>query len=346
MGFKRSCWKFSSLFTNNFVNCQVKALSNQKINKRYYSNNTILSNSKIQELNINPWFITGFTDAEGCFSCTIRKNPKAIDRYWVEVRFSIGLHNKDLELLKLIKNYFNGVGNIVIDEKRNRAEFRVSSLTDIMTIILPHFNKYPLITQKLADFLLFKNIVEIKNKNKSLTDSNFIEILGLKSALNWGLNSPELEKIIKASNLKIKRPLVENKKIPDNQWLAGFVSGDGSFSIELNKDVAYKVGYNVKLVFQIAQHIKDEQLLNNIALYFECGRYSFKNSVGYFYVTKFSDNLNKIMPFFMQYQIRGIKLLDFRDWCKAIKIIETKNHLTQEGINEIIKIKAGMNRGR
>lgn len=33
--------------------------------------------------------------------------------------------------------------------------FRVRSLTEIVNVILPHFDKYPLITQKLADYLLF-----------------------------------------------------------------------------------------------------------------------------------------------------------------------------------------------
>jgi hypothetical protein len=38
--------------------------------------------------------------------------------------------------------------------------------------------------------------------------------------------------------------------------------------------------------------------------------------------------------------------LDFIDWCKAAEIIKAKAHLNEEGLDQIIKIKAGMNRGR
>jgi len=40
---------------------------------RYY---VTLSNNKhkIDDLQIDPWFITGFSDGEGCFSCSILKS--------------------------------------------------------------------------------------------------------------------------------------------------------------------------------------------------------------------------------------------------------------------------------
>ena len=62
--------------------------------------------------------------------------------------------------------------------------------------------------------------------------------------------------------------------------------------------------------------------------------------------TKFSDINEKIIPFFSKHPIAGIKLLDFVDWCKAAEIIKAKDHLTEDGVNQIIKIKAGMNKGR
>jgi len=35
-------------------------------------------------------------------------------------------------------------------------------LKDITSVILPHFTKYPLVTQKQADFGLFKSVLRIR----------------------------------------------------------------------------------------------------------------------------------------------------------------------------------------
>jgi len=48
-------------------------------------------------------------------------------------------------ILELIKSYFGGIGNI---NKRGEDSFqyRVTSLQDLINVIIPHFDKYPLIT--------------------------------------------------------------------------------------------------------------------------------------------------------------------------------------------------------
>jgi hypothetical protein len=65
-----------------------------------------------------------------------------------------------LPLLNNIKNYL-GVGTICVRGNRPAAIFTVSSLAELTNVIIPHFTKYPLLTQKSADFLLFQKAVEI-----------------------------------------------------------------------------------------------------------------------------------------------------------------------------------------
>jgi hypothetical protein len=50
--------------------------------------------------NLNPFFITGLTDAEGSFVCIIKKSAGHRLKWRVEIIFQIALHKKDLELLK------------------------------------------------------------------------------------------------------------------------------------------------------------------------------------------------------------------------------------------------------
>lgn len=60
---------------------------------------------------------------------------------------------------------FFAVGSIYVHLAKNMASYRVAaSLRDITNVIIPHLDKYPLITQKKADFLLlFKPGVNLLN---------------------------------------------------------------------------------------------------------------------------------------------------------------------------------------
>ena len=65
----------------------------------------------------------------------------------------------------------------------------VQSLRDITNVIIPHFEKYPLITQKRADFLLFKKGVELLNFKAHSEIEGIREILSLKASMNRGVLS-------------------------------------------------------------------------------------------------------------------------------------------------------------
>jgi hypothetical protein len=65
-----------------------------------------------------------------------------------------------------------------------------------------------------------------------------------------------------------------------------------------------------------------------------------------FTVSSLSDLVNKIIPFFEKYPLQGSKRLDFIDFCKIANLMKEKRHLTMEGLEDIRKIKFGMNTGR
>ena len=128
----------------------AKALSHKGEGKKYYSSNSY-SKSTSGRTPLDPYFVSGFSDAEASFIIIISKEPRNVTQWTVKPRFSIGLHKKDREILDLIKSYFGGVGTISAQSK-DSVQYRVASLKDLNAIIIPHFDKYPLITQKKADF--------------------------------------------------------------------------------------------------------------------------------------------------------------------------------------------------
>lgn len=56
-------------------------------------------------------------------------------------------------------------------------------------------------------------------------------------------------------------------------------------------------------------------------------------------VVKFSDVIEKIIPFFDKYPILGVKKKDFDDFKLTANIMKNKEHLTLEGLEKIKKIK-------
>jgi len=214
---------------------QVKILSNQinKIIYRSYSSNSYLPSSYTFAISpLNPYFVTGFSDAEASFIILILKEPRNTSNWTVKTRFSIGLHKKDTEILELIKSYFGGVGTI-LKQNENSVQYRVGSLKDLNEKIIPHFDNYTLITKKKADFIIFKKIINLMNNKEHLTLEGLQKIVAMKGYLNLGL-SDEIK--TNFSNIStIERPLVEDQKIIDPNWLPGFSSG--VFMLDLKNQV-------------------------------------------------------------------------------------------------------------
>ena len=113
--------------------------------------------------------------------------------------------------MKEIQSTLGGVGSI--SGKKDMAYLRVQSLEQIYNVIIPYFDKYPLITQKLADYILFREIVMKMKQREHLNKEGLQEIVNIRASINLGL-SPELKAAF-PKTMPVSRPFVENSKIPD-----------------------------------------------------------------------------------------------------------------------------------
>lgn len=159
-----------------------------------------------------------------------------------------------------------------------------------------------------------------------------MKLIALKASSNWGLNQTLKEAY--PNIVPIARVHPDNK-IPSPEWLLGFVNGEGNFMIRLINSPANKLGYQVGLRFQVTQHSKDKLLMENIINYLGCGYLSVRDDIMDFRVTKFSDIVEKIIPFFNKYPF---KQKDFEDFKLVASIIRDKKHLTEEGLLKEIKL--------
>lgn len=116
---------------------QVRIPSNHPNNLRLSStSSSILSNSPKTGYTLKPYFVTGFTDAEGSFIVRVRKNPKAKAGWSVETKFSMCIHKKDRAVLELIQAFMCGVGSITY-ASGNTLHYRIASLHDLINVVLP-----------------------------------------------------------------------------------------------------------------------------------------------------------------------------------------------------------------
>lgn len=293
---------------------------------------------------LNPYFVTGLSDGESCFHVGFRKKNKYSTDWAVWLVFKIELHRKDQVLLENIRTYFSGVGRMY-NQGTNALSYMVTSIVEF-EVIINHFDKYPLITQKRADYELLKQVFELIKNKEHLTIEGVRKIVNIRASMNWGL--PDSLKVAFPSAIPVPRPEVKSQKIQNRQWLAGFVAGEGCFFIKIGKSLSHKLGVGIRLVFTITQHIRDEKLLRSFIEEFRCGKIISRSNVSTieFEVTKFKEITNIIIPFFSKYPLHGDKVKDFNDFKKVAELMKNKAHLTQEGIEEIKNIKSGMNRGR
>ena len=166
-------------FERNYL---VKIPSNQ-LNNRMFS--TISAQSKI-----NPWFITGFSDAEASFIISMYRDVKSKTGWRVTPNFSIHIHIKDIALLESIRDTL-GVGK-VRKNSSSSVVFRVDNIQELQ-VIVDHFTKYPLIGFKVSDFLLFKQCYDLIKQKQHLTQEGLEKIVALKCNLNKGLTDVLME---------------------------------------------------------------------------------------------------------------------------------------------------------
>ena len=328
-----------NVFINNIINNKKRHVS-----WKFYS-----SQQKPGDYSLHPQWITGFTDAEGSFGLKIFKSEGYKFGWRYQPFFQIKLNHRDLEILRRIQAYFGGAGKISFE--KNSAKYTVTTVNELMLVVIPFFEKYPLLTQKFADFELFRKIILIMFDKGHLTEQGFLNILNLRYNLNRGI-SEEL-KILFPNLIPVERPFVPEREIsPD--WLVGFVDGEGSFNVNMQEEITSSlttpISRKVWLYFQITQHSRDFLLLEKIVKYLGCGTVNNRNTPIFdnsdYKLSNFDMIDSKILPFFQKYPLQSAKLLDFQCFADVANIIKSKPGIswTPEQFDQIKHIKNIMNK--
>ena len=132
---------------------------------------------------LNPWFVTGLTEGEGCFTVSFSFRRKL--KVGIETRpsFSVSLNQRDLELLKQLHAFF-GCGAIRYSRSDRTYKYESRSVADLTGRIVPHFERYPLVGSKSRDFRIFADICRKARASEHLNGDILRAIIEMAYEMN------------------------------------------------------------------------------------------------------------------------------------------------------------------
>lgn len=144
---------------------------------------------------LNPMWVLGFVDGEGCFYVYANDNVKSRNSTYTMVTLSIEVSQSshDVLLLHSFVRFFgrgyvspsrdpNNVQEIQeLDKIRRKSIFKMNTA---IPNIIKFFDEHLLLTDKREDFLKFKEIWELKCANAHKTFEGFQQIKALKDSIN------------------------------------------------------------------------------------------------------------------------------------------------------------------
>ena len=192
------------------------------------------------------WFV-GFCDAEANFQVYPKKRvlkSGIISKYNVGLAFHLSLHNRDIDILKDIKNKLDNIG--VIYEYKNKPDARLAVNDKLGLLYLINiFDLYPLFTknQLMRYRFLRKLLVNDVKEFKTIEEYNYYKT-------EYLLSFQESE--IELKNKKYKLLLSYNNDNKDN-WIIGFINGEGCFYMNKNK-CNFFIEHTDKQALEIIKH--------------------------------------------------------------------------------------------
>ena len=290
-GTRQYAWDLITIIMFNF---------HQRLNVEHpniHDHSRFINKSKFSESkdNFYQWLV-GFTDGDGSFTIYRSKEGK-----WT-LFFKLTQSTYNLRILYYIKTQL-GFGSVSVGSDKLKADFRIRDRKTIGSVILPIFDKYPLLTSKYYSYSKFKeayNILENSNLTTQEKDKLLLALISRNMPDNY--ISPAWEII----NNEVK-DTNEAKLVISKYWIVGFTEAEGSFYL------VSKTSTRICHAFEITQKL-DFIVLKAISLIL--GINCTKKKTHYSVVTTNSRAIENIMLYFKNC-FKGMKAVEFRIWSRS-----------------------------
>ena len=129
------------------------------------------------------WYMTGYVDGEGCFCVTFNRSERHALGWEIRPSFSVSQNHDRAEVLYLLRETL-GCGWIRPDRSDRTLKYEVRSIPELVHKVIPHFERYPLLSGKAREFGAFADICRRMLRKEHLTRAGFARIAELAARLN------------------------------------------------------------------------------------------------------------------------------------------------------------------
>jgi hypothetical protein len=223
-------------------------------------------------------------------------------------------------------------------------------------------SEYPLI-------LILKSLIggsirhKINNHTYVLTITSISGLINIINLMNGCMRTPKIARfnamidwINKSTGSSIPTHNVDKGNILNNAWLAGFIEADGSFDIRVSQTSGGSTKNRVSARLRLEQRKVDPytgvsylDVMTSIATTLGVSLKSsiHNGNVEYYLISASSTKSREvIVNYFTLFPLFSSKRLNYLDWLACHYLIVSKNHCTQEGRDQALKLKSGMNSKR
>jgi len=171
------------LFNGNLAitrRIQQLSLWIQALNDRFGANTILFINTAVSVTLQDAW-LSGFTDAEGCFNISITSNTRYVLDHNIKMRFL--LDQKDSSILLVIQNLF-GFGKVTLRSNTNGVYRYTATGFKSMIDVISYFKVFPLLTKKSQSFDKWLAIHNIVSNKLHLSEEGLAQVRVLKKQIN------------------------------------------------------------------------------------------------------------------------------------------------------------------
>lgn len=292
---------------------------------------------------LKPEYISGLTQADGSFFISVSVSSKHKNGLRIRPKLTITQDLGSVHVLEAIKEYFN-CGQIYVSSSKHSAEYVVDSIKDLTTIIIPHYQMYPLHLDKQRAFYILANVIKTLENKEHYDKLVLADMLKVIFAMNESSSRSLAKKnkyfeILEVVNDNITPELPEILDIPLTEpFLIGLIDGDGCFN------VSFGINRKLTLGFHITGHTNVKPLFIKAQSLLNVGQVRDKSSTEVRYqIDNFTEIKNVLIPLMDRHVLHTTKSEHYDIFKLVVNLIDTNAHQTKDGFIKIVELAYNMN---
>lgn len=138
----------------------------------------------------------------------------------------------------------------------------------------------------------------------------------------------------------------DNQQERLDSYIAGYVDGEGSFSVSVQRNVSCRVGFQLVPEFHVSQNAERAQVLELIKTRLGCGyiRPNGRRDRALVYVVRDRRALlESVIPFFERNPLRSTKQTDVDTFAHIVRAMAAGEHLAEAGFARLLELALSMN---